>query len=54
MIWEVSGDSWEVVLSDSCGLSECVLAVFSGVPVVTQVSVSPPVRSSLLTLIVRL
>ena len=35
------GDSWDDFHCDSCGFSECVPAVSSGVPVVTDVSVSP-------------
>ena len=34
------GDSWSDFLGDSCGFSECVPAVSSGVLVVTAVSVS--------------
>ena len=36
------GDSWEDLHGDSFGFSECVPAVSSGVPVVTDVSDSPP------------
>ena len=35
------GDSWGDLLGDSCGLSECVPAVSSGVLVVTDVPDSP-------------
>ena len=35
------GDSWGDLLGDSCGLSECVPAVSSGVPVVIDVPDSP-------------
>ena len=35
------GDSWCDLCGHSCGFSECVPAVSSGVPVVTDVSVSP-------------
>ena len=35
------GGSWSDLHGDSCGFSECVPAVSSNVPVVTDVSVSP-------------
>ena len=59
MILGSFGDSWEDFPGDSCGFSEYVLAVPSGVLVVTDVSVSILrfvclVRSSFLTLIVTL
>ena len=53
MIWEVSGILEITLLSDSCCFSECVLAVLSGVLVVTDVCVFRPTLA-LLTLIVRL
>ena len=31
------GDSWSDLLGDSCGFSECVPAVSSGVPVVIEI-----------------
>ena len=35
------GNSWGDLLGDSCGLSDCVSEVSLGVPVVTDVLVSP-------------
>ena len=40
---ESCGNSWRDLLGDSCGLSDCVSEVSSGVPVVTDVPVSPSV-----------